>query len=177
MVSGLRSDVLCALFLLSAFLCIIKADQGGRAGAWWAGAIGLYALGLLSKEVALAFPFLVLAYDGAIARQRKAPLEPKALWRRYGALLAVTGVYALLRFGPYAGPPHSTGYVGGSLASAMITMPGILAQYARLLLFPLRLNADYLVRPIENLAEPQALAGLAVLVIAVYAIVLGYRKR
>ena len=100
----------------------------------------------------------------------------KVFGRRYGALLAVTGVYALLRFGPYAGPPHSTGYVGGSLASAMITMPGILAQYARLLLFPLRLNADYLVRPIENLAEPQALAGLAVLVIAVYAIVLGYRK-
>ena len=178
MVSGLRSDVLCALFLLSAFLCIIKADQGGRAGAWWAGAIGLYALGLLSKEVALVFPFLVLAYDGAIARQRKAPLEPmKVFGRRYGALLAVTGVYAVLRFGPYAGPPHSTGYVGGSLASAIITMSGILAQYARLLLFPLRLNADYLVRPIENLAEPQALAGLVVFVIAVYAIVLGYRKR
>lgn len=81
MVSGLRSDVLCALFLLSAFLCIIKADQGSRAGAWWAGAIGLYALGLLSKEVALVFPFLVLAYDGAIARQRKAPLEPdEGVW-------------------------------------------------------------------------------------------------
>ena len=50
-VSALRADILSALFVLSALLCIIKADEKGRGAGWWAGALVLYAVGLLSKEV------------------------------------------------------------------------------------------------------------------------------
>jgi tetratricopeptide (TPR) repeat protein len=177
-VSTLRDDVLCALFMLLAFMCLIKADGKDRGMGWWAGSLGFFALGLLSKEVALVFPLLVLAYDVARWKQRDAGMpEAASLARRYGALLALTGAYAALRFGLFAGPPRSIGYIGGTPGTAAVTMLGLLTQYMRLFFFPLRLSADYLVRPVESLASPRALLGLGVLAILISATIHGYRRR
>ncbi|MDV2495731.1 MAG: tetratricopeptide repeat protein [bacterium] len=175
-VSALRADVLSAIFVLAAFVCLIKADAQSHRAMWWVATLVFYALGLLSKEMALVFPFLLVAYDVLRARQGRLPLGVKWIRFRYVTVLATAGLYLFLRFGPYAGPPHSYTYVGGSLGSAILTMLGIIVQYARLLLVPLRLNVDYVVRPIESLASPQALAGLGVLAAMVVAVTLGYRR-
>jgi tetratricopeptide (TPR) repeat protein len=178
MVSALRADLLCALFMLLAFLCIIKADEEGpgRKG-FWALSLGLFALGLLSKEVALVFPLLVVAYDLARAKRGRVQKSPSELAKRYGLLLAVTGAYGVLRFGPFVGPPRSATYIGGTLAGAVLSTLGIFAQYLRLLFFPLRLNADYVVKPVTSLTELQTLMGLIALGALLAAAVAFYRRK
>jgi tetratricopeptide (TPR) repeat protein len=176
-VSSLRADVLCVAFILTAFLCLVQAEEKERGSRWWVGALVFYALGLLAKEVAIVFPLIVAAYDVARSENRWSLLKTKTIGRRYGGLLGVTGVYALLRFGLYAGPYSGMDYLGGTWLSAMLTTLGILVQYTSLLLFPLQLKAIYVVKPLDSLAEPLAMLGLVIIVIMVLATFEGYRRR
>lgn len=175
-VSSLRDDVLCSAFILVAFLNLVKAEERRHESRWQLGTLVFYALGLLTKEVALVFPLIAVAYHVAMSGDRWALLRPKTIGRRYGGLLGVTAIYALLRFGPFAGPHSSLDYLGGTLLSALTTTLGITAQYARLLLFPVQLKAIYVVKPLESLAEPQALLGFIILATAVVATLNGYRR-
>lgn len=177
MVSALRADLLCALFMLGAFLSILRADEREQGGGFWALGLAFFALGLLSKEVALVFPLLVVAYDLAGAGEERPQMGSAALAKRYGPLVALTALYGALRFGLFAGPPHSVSYLGGGILEAALSGLGIFARYLRLLFFPLKLNADYLVSPVSSLAEPRALVGLAALGALIAASVGGYRRR
>ena len=57
-----RAEVLCATFFLVAFLCIRRWMIGGRR-VWLLVSLLSWVLAIGSKEVAVMFPFVVLAYD------------------------------------------------------------------------------------------------------------------
>lgn len=84
-ISG-RTDVFATLFVLVAVLAHVNARQTAARG-WRALSILAYVLALLSKEVAVVLPVLLLLYDVAI---RGEPTR-RAEWRR-----------AALRYAPYA---------------------------------------------------------------------------
>ena len=86
-----RSDLLCACFLLLSLLATARsfeARRGARA-AWQGAALFAYAAALLSKELAVALPGVLLAY-GLIHRFR---------FRTILALCAPTAVVAALYLG------------------------------------------------------------------------------
>lgn len=56
-----RTDMLCALFYLSGLIAFIRYFQGKEPRFQTLGA-GLFALAMLAKEMALSFPFIVIAY-------------------------------------------------------------------------------------------------------------------
>jgi tetratricopeptide (TPR) repeat protein len=57
-----RAEVLCATFFLLAVLAMRRWMMGGRAG-WLVVSIASWLLALASKEIAVMFPFVILAYD------------------------------------------------------------------------------------------------------------------
>jgi len=76
-VSG-RSEILCAVFFLAAFLCARRWLLGGS-WRWRAVAIALWFVALASKETAAMFPFVVLIYD-RVVRQNNGS-EWRRAWR------------------------------------------------------------------------------------------------
>jgi protein O-mannosyl-transferase len=97
-VSG-RSELLCALFLLSAFLCIHRWLFGRKISWLWLG-IAAWILALASKEVAVMLPVVLVAYDRLLlspadgnVRKRLSPVYVPML-----GFVAVAGVARLMVF-------------------------------------------------------------------------------
>lgn len=67
-ISGME-DLLCGALLLSALLCFMN-DRGGERLGLYAAGCALFILGLLSKELAVVFPALVVAADLFLKRIR-----------------------------------------------------------------------------------------------------------
>jgi tetratricopeptide (TPR) repeat protein len=63
-ISG-RSDPICAFFLFASFLFYLKSLKAvrHRQEVYFGSALLLFLLGLLSKEIAVVFPFIILAYN------------------------------------------------------------------------------------------------------------------
>jgi len=73
-ISG-QTDLWATLFVLASAYCWITFRQSGSQGVrWYWGSVGLFTLGLLCKEVVIALPVALLAYDfvtGGIDRIRQ----------------------------------------------------------------------------------------------------------
>src|SRR6476660_9544832 len=65
-ISG-RSEVLCATFFLLALLCARRWMREGGVASWLA-SVGLWIAALLTKEIAMALPVVLLCYDRLILR-------------------------------------------------------------------------------------------------------------
>jgi len=63
-ISG-RSDPICAFFLFTSFLVYLKSLKAIRYRqlVYYGVSLLLFLLGLLSKEIAIVFPFVIFAYD------------------------------------------------------------------------------------------------------------------
>ncbi len=95
-----RSDVLCALFLFLAFIFHILSSRN----MWLLGAAALgFSLSLMSKEVAVVFPFLAIAFD---LLSRRFPDRRNIV--RYGVYLLILLVYFYLRGRAYVNIPQVT---------------------------------------------------------------------
>ncbi len=130
-VSG-RSEVLCATFILAALL-LARRWLAGSAWPWLAGGLAMFALALGAKEVAAAFPFLLLAYDwlctgGTPAEQRR------RLWRLHAPLTAVVVAAGLARLATLAVEPTATGF--RSAWTNALTQVTVVARYLGLLVVP-----------------------------------------
>lgn len=111
-----RMDVMCGAFTLTALVLYLKAmdDFSSRSGKlWFTASVGVYALALLSKEVAILFP-AVLIFTGLCFSGGSFATHPKKFIRTTALLLApfvaLDAVFLLLRtavLGTFPG-----GYIG-----------------------------------------------------------------
>ena len=92
-ISG-RSELLCATFFLFAFQAARAAILTGRT-AWIVAALALWAGAIASKETALMFPFLVLAYDRWVIGGEGAAAPSR--WRVHAPLMLAAFVLAAAR--------------------------------------------------------------------------------
>jgi tetratricopeptide (TPR) repeat protein len=154
-----RKEILAALF---AVLCVLVHRRGGRLAT--AGAVAAFVLAMSAKDVAAVGLVVMLPLAdwllGTAAAGRGAA-------RRRVAAVAVAG---MLMTAWYAGPALRPGSdverattVFASRAQAMATSAAAVPALVRLLLVPDRLAADHPKNVRPGLADPQALAGLAVL--------------
>ena len=90
-----RSNILCALFFVNAFLCFyLSQNKPTQKYLWYAASLILFALSLLSKESAIMLPFVLLAYIYFVLGKDEP--RKKLYWLAgYGA---VTGIYLGIRF-------------------------------------------------------------------------------
>ena len=148
-----RTESLMGLFYLLVLYCVIRGAASNRATLWYIAATAACLLGMATKEVMATAPLIVLLYD----RTFLAGSFREAWRRRYGlylALLATWGVVvALVIF---------TGFYGGSSGFAvqkftwwsyLLTQPGVIVRYLRLMFWPAGLCLDYGWRAPHTVAE------------------------
>lgn len=169
-----RADLMASLAFLGMLYSHLAARRSTRPWAWEAGALGLFVLGLLSKEYAVAFPFMLMALDGALRWSGKTPGAQRRRQYFFWALsLALLAGYLALRLAligalggvPMLGPGDQP-LVDQPWTIRWATAAWLFANSFRLLLVPIGLNYFYGPGTIgisSGFFDPKTLAGLAVL--------------
>lgn len=137
-ISGADESLACVL-LLGAFLCWLRARDGGGRGRWWyAAAIGLFAAAELMKENAVVLPALVFLYEWLLGKGARTGLR-----RSVPFVLAVGAYFAarMYALSGIAGNEHPP-----SALSTVSTLPSVVWFYAVRLVLPFGTSLMYEVR-------------------------------
>jgi tetratricopeptide (TPR) repeat protein len=175
-----RSDLLAAAATLAlAWLAARLADLGdeprrtGRLAGLAAATFCLQALGIFSKEGAIAAPALMAL---AFAVRRPPSRAHAGAWKRFAAVALAPAAVACLVYVAarqavlgtlYAPAMYSfldNPLAGASLATRAATGVAVLGRYLALFLAPVGLSVDYsyaAVPPVSSVADPWLLAGAA----------------
>jgi len=127
-----RSALICTFFYLLSFYLYVRFRASGKR-AWAAASLVSFAAALLSKELAVTLPLVVLLYELLVKRDRQG---------RSPVLLAVFFIagtaYAAAKYAilVQSGRPEGVQVA----ASRIMAQPWVLADYLRLFVFPVNLN-------------------------------------
>lgn len=119
-----------------------------------------YSLSLFAKEMAVTLPLVVYAYEWFYADKDKKGLYSILLNRCNAGYVAITIAYLWLRF-YYFSNPFETFLPPWSLTERILTVPFLLLNYLKLILFPASLSADYEVSPVLSIFSFSFLMPLA----------------
>jgi len=142
------------------------------------GALGAFALALLSKETAIVLPLLVVLAELSIRTGRPPGTRGGASGALRAALpyAAVAGSYLLVRWLVVGGlAPRVRGTL--TLADAVVNAPPLLASYLRLLAIPADLLAYHIFEPIRSVGDPRLVLGLAATAVVGILLVVLWRRR
>jgi len=133
-ISG-RADLLAGFFVLGSVLFFVKSHQAqGRLKNVLYFATGIFFIsGLLSKEIALVLPLILISYDycfGYLFKNKKIHLIFLSL-----ALIYITSRHTFFPF-------SSAGMLSDSLFVRLINLPKVIVFYLSLLIFPLSLRIE-----------------------------------
>jgi tetratricopeptide (TPR) repeat protein len=166
-----NDDLLTTFFYLLALLVYIRiqAEQVRfNIGAYCLSLV-LYLLGLLSKEMAITLPAIMLLYDLILRDADRDPLTFQQLLNIlkkrasfYYGYMAVTLFYLFLRFFLFHTPGEALKSSYGSLFERIIYLPGHIFSFIRLMIFPTNLTADYVFSYPDSFVDGSNLIGLAV---------------
>jgi tetratricopeptide (TPR) repeat protein len=173
-----RTDLLSAVWMTFSLICYVMWRR--REHYAWLSACALsYAMGLLSKEIALAVVLMLLFIELTPARRLIAAEDERHTQRRaivsaLAILVVISVGYLALRHAVIGGfnPAYSDPVrgVGSKAALALSTVAG----YVSKILYPFNLNAEYEVPIPSGIAGVYPLVGVAVLSALGYA---GWRFR
>ncbi len=151
-ISG-RTDVIAVFFMLCAWLAWIEFSRDrelsspGKKTFYVAVSILAYVSALLSKEIAVAFPFLLLLFE---LTGKNGPRQNRSLINRkafvFMVLLGLTAIYLLVRYKVIAGPgpePAPAFFSGHSFWTRIGVMALVWMTYLSLLFVPHQLRLDY----------------------------------
>jgi tetratricopeptide (TPR) repeat protein len=137
-----RGESLMGLFYLLTLYCVIRGADSQRNGLWYAAAVAACACGMLSKQVMVTAPLVVLIYDFLfLSSSLRDALRKRAVL--YGAL-ALTWV--VLAATIIAAPRNLTaGFATQSISpwDYFKSEFGVIVHYIRLSLWPDSLCLDY----------------------------------
>ncbi len=166
------TDLLVALFVLTGILSYARFRERKPAPGFLVLSLLAAALAMLSKETAVMFPWLLVAYEWF----REPGAGERRGWKQFVwtvPFFAIVGAYLAVRtllFGPNLGPGP-----GGTRAAALLDIPLVLTAYLRSLVWPFRLSFFY---PVEWGTQWTLLKGAAVALVVVTIALLwkGYRE-
>ncbi|HEX6896199.1 MAG TPA: DUF1736 domain-containing protein, partial [Bryobacteraceae bacterium] len=163
-----RADLLAGFGVLAGLLCYLQFASGKRRGLWLAAFAGSVTVGLFSKESVAVLVAVMLAYDLIFGAFRTREFW-RARWAAYAAFGIVLLVFLALRanaLGHSVRPPFP--YTDNPIAGAgfwigRLTAFQVIARYLGLLIWPLRLSADYSFNqiPLSTGGDWLAIVGLA----------------
>ncbi len=125
-------DLLGPLFFLMALLFYIKQPPKLILS------LGLYTVALLSSEIAITLPAVILLFDLLIAKKRFKQIVFNLI-----PFTLISIAYLLIRFQLLDIGARDAHYLGGSPLTTFYTMARVSIEYLRLLFWPVPLLADY----------------------------------
>jgi len=139
-VSG-ATEPLAAVFVLGSLLSYIAYRKQGRHTTYVL-ALLCFTLAVLTKETAVLLPVVLFAYDLLLRGQQPGPGERiRGSFLRLVPFGSLVGVYLIARY--HALHALTRQIVNIDARTTLLTIPSVLAFYARLLLLPVRLSAFY----------------------------------
>jgi protein O-mannosyl-transferase len=137
------AEMLLGIFVLSSFLCFMKAVEAEHSARWMLCSLTFYAAALLTKETACIMPLAVLLYlwiyqdraDESTARRLAAGLK------KITPFVLVLGLYVIAR----SLVLRNEIFHGNSITikQMVLTWPLLVVSYLKLLLFPVRTSEFY----------------------------------
>ncbi|NQU95737.1 MAG: tetratricopeptide repeat protein [Candidatus Omnitrophica bacterium] len=169
-ISG-RSDPLFFLFLVLAFLFYIKSREKKeiKGTVYYLFALLYYALSLLSRETALVFPFLLIAYEVLIRKDKKIN------WQKILPFFALLGLYAVLRLNFIELNRSVLGFIPPNIV--IFTGVKIVFEYVKMLVFPFNLHMSRTMPISSGIDESVILAAIIVIPLLVLCFRLKNRRR
>lgn len=175
-ISG-RAVLLATFFCLSSFLAFTAFRRAGKAGgkvAALAISVLLFLAGLLSKEMAVSLPALLVVYDVVLTSRRKEGLlgtfRSALFYTPYLAVIVATVVIKKLLQGFVAVKTTPFG-----TAEYLLSQSKVVLLYLRLLVLPVRQNADYDL-PLTRSVDPAVVLAAAAIA-AAFVMLLALRRR
>lgn len=136
-----RAESMMGMFFLACLYCAARGFEKRPVNLWHAGAAAALVLGAASKEVIVAAPLLVLAWD-AVFGQKKVMDALRRGWFLYLGLLGGTAwLFFLVWLGGTAGANPLDHGVGRF--NYLVTQGGVILHYLRLSFFPVGQAFDY----------------------------------
>lgn len=162
-ISG-RADMLVALFLLLSLILFIECS--------YLFSLLSFGLALLSKELALIFPFLLLLYTyGFNLPLAKAKVAPKVV---YLSFFLLSGAYIALRFVILPNKAIFSS-LGDNYINALFFLKAIFL-YLKTLLLPFGLHMSYAVRLASSIWDASVWASIVGVICLIFLALKAYRK-
>lgn len=154
-----REDLLVFLFYISSLIIFIFSKSNLSIlcrSLLYAVSCSLYFLALLSKEMALTLPLIVLCYEYVYADVRDKQFRSVLLSSYNIGFVLVTGIYVFIRFYYFLNQDagEDLSQISGKWLS---TIPLFLTYYLKLAIFPVNLSADYVIDPAKPYFSTMAL--------------------
>jgi len=147
-----NEDLLATLFYLLALMLYIKstANENSVHRPIYFFALIFFLMALLSKEMAITLPVVILLYDctlkpaagtGGSIKQVAGIIDRKKFC--YIGLVLVAAFYLVLRFKFLVNPEGGLSHSRAGLFERILFLPDLLFDYIKLVCVPLDLNAEY----------------------------------
>jgi tetratricopeptide (TPR) repeat protein len=168
-----NEDLLATLFYLLSLVLYLKIKPDAEASVTKVFFLSLlfYFLGLLSKEMAITLPAVVVIYDLTLSPSGNNQISLKLIRdtlkdKKYFYLgyTAVSLFYLSLRFVFLTGPRASATQTYGSLFERIIFLPYQIFNFLKLVFFPFPLNADYIFSYPNSFFEIQNILAVIMLI-------------
>ncbi|HOW28902.1 MAG TPA: tetratricopeptide repeat protein [Elusimicrobiota bacterium] len=203
---GFRADLLVTFFYLAAFIAYVRFSSSlpahwARRSLWVIVSYGGFIFGLLSKEMAITLPVMIVLFDLYQQGSLKSALRSRGFV--YAAYFVTLPVYLafhgkrftygddlsvqyiagkLLSLFSFASPAHAfasfspTPSISTEIAlnpvTNFLTMCHIGVSYLGKLVWPRSLQLEYCITPVTSFVDPRAVSSLALLsVLAVFAVI------
>jgi hypothetical protein len=177
-----RADLLGAFGVLAGLLCFAQSrkSRGSRRIAWWVGAGVAAAIGIFSKESAIVIVGAVPLFDLAFPKKQACRVRLAG----YAAVALPGAVFLVIRQVVLGKSPvmrllfTDNPIAGAGFWQGRLTAIGVIGREAALLVWPIRLSADYSYNavPLANGLTGAVLGGIAVLAAAAVFAAWGYRR-
>ncbi|MFH1957033.1 MAG: tetratricopeptide repeat protein [bacterium] len=160
-----RAEVLATFFFLLSLLLYIK-NQFDRKLKYYLTSLICFGCALLSKEIAITLPAIVILYDFYFAlNKNKSKLVSKL--SHYLGYFVTIGFYFILKsiaFSSLSSPAILGVFHQETLTTRFYTMSKVFAFYIKLLFYPMNLCADYYTfSPSYSLFDIQVIISIVVL--------------
>jgi tetratricopeptide (TPR) repeat protein len=156
-----RAESLAGLLALATLYATIRGAASPRPAWWYGGAVLACLLGMASKPVMVATPFLVALYDRVYLSG-----SWRAVWERRGPLHLGLAASLIVLVVLLSGEHESAATAGFSMrhvsaAEYVRSQPGVVLHYLRLALWPAPLVLDY-AWPVADTTRAVAAPALAI---------------
>lgn len=170
-ISG-RVDPLAFLFsFLSFYFYAIFTEK--RKGLYLAVSLSTYFLSLLSKEMAITLPLLLLAYEISLRPSVEFKRGNNLFWILFPYFL-ITAIYLYLRAIILKGVISDL--PAAPFSKRLYTSFGIILEYLRILILPVNLKILYDVPLAESVFQRQVIFSIALLITIIILIIFAYRR-
>jgi len=179
---GFRHEVLFTFFFLAALIFYLKARSGApgsKKKTYYALSAVSYLVSMLSKEMAIMLPGIVLLIEGVMfAKDRKENPFTREKIFAYAGYAVSLAIYIWVRFFWLVMPIEKEysifgrdKFLGGTIYHWFLTMSRILASYIKLFIIPKDLTPEHYIIASTSMREPAVFLSIIILTLVfIYAV-------